>query len=89
MLLCVVGVLLLALTVAVAAHSATEVCWAASNAMDAIHGIHMMASMTLEAAHTNAPLATATVALCLLVSACFGRVNSAYTVVMFACNQMM
>ena len=30
------GVLLIALTVAVAAHLATKVCWAASNAVDAI-----------------------------------------------------
>ena len=30
------GVLLLALTVAVAAHFATELCWAASNAVNAI-----------------------------------------------------
>ena len=48
-----VGVLLLALTVAVAAHFATEVCPADSNAGDA---------------NTNADT-TATVALCLSVSA--------------------
>ena len=65
MLLFVVGVLLLALTVTVAAHSATE-----CHSRPPHDGI-----TALEAAHTNAPLATATVALCLSVSACFGRVK--------------
>lgn len=53
-----VGVLLLALAVAFAAHFAIEIFWAASNALDAV---------------TNVPLATATVVLFLSVSACFER----------------
>ena len=53
-----VGVLLLTLAVAVAAHFATEIFWAASKALDAI---------------TNAPLTTAAVVLSLSVSTCFER----------------
>jgi len=55
-LLCVVGVLLLALAVAVAAHCSTEIIWAASDALDAI---------------TCAPIATATVVLSVSVAAYF------------------